>query len=89
MINDTLNKQWKLDFFKIFATEYDVPSEYEKADKLKFEHFPPVLANFYDNDIDAESLKKLCNAKLRIQKAKLDSDYNGDILKINFIKIDS
>lgn len=46
MINNSLNKEWKLDFFKIFATSYDVSSEYEKADKLKFEHFPPVLANF-------------------------------------------
>lgn len=86
MINNSLNKEWKLDFFKIFATSYDVSSEYEKADKLKFEHFPPVLANFYNNNVDVECLKNICNSKLKVKKAKLDSNYNPDILKINFIK---
>ncbi|RAP52975.1 MAG: hypothetical protein BZ138_02015 [Methanosphaera sp. rholeuAM270] len=83
MLNNTLNKQWKYDFFRTFATEYDNIRVFEKADKLKFEHFPPVIGNFYDNILDEEELKEICQGKLRIGKAKLDENYN-DIITIDY-----
>ena len=42
MVDNKLNKKWKEDFFEIFATKSDV-KELENADKIKIEHFPPVL----------------------------------------------
>jgi hypothetical protein len=36
MLNDSINKQWKIDFFRTFATEYGNVSKLEKIDKLKF-----------------------------------------------------
>ena len=87
MLNDSNNKQWKLDFFKIFATEYGNKSELEEADKLKFGHFPPVIGNFYEDVVDDEVLKRICEGKLKITKAKYDENYNGSIVKINYPKI--
>ena len=86
MLNDSYNKQWKLDFYKIFATEYGDVSKLEEVDKLKFGHFPPVIGNFYENPIDEESLKKICEGKLKISKAKFDENYNGDIVKVDYVK---
>lgn len=85
MLNNSLNKEWKIDFFKTFATEYDNIQVFEKADKSKFEHFPPVIGNFYDTLIDEESLKEICEGKLLIKKAKLEENYN-DIIEINYLK---
>ena len=84
MINDSYNKQWKLDYFKIFATQHSNVSQMEEADKLKFGHFPPVIGNFYENPIDSEALKSICSAKLKITKAKYDENYNNDIVKIDY-----
>lgn len=86
MLNNSLNKEWKIDFFQIFATEHDNIEELEKADKLKFEHFPPVIGNFYKDLTDEETLKTICNGKLRLSKAKFEENYNSDILKIDYIK---
>lgn len=85
MLNDSYNKEWKVDFFKIFATEHANVSQLEEADKLKFGHFPPVIGNFYEKAIDAESLKSICSGKLKISKAKYDENYNGDIVKIDYV----
>lgn len=85
MLDNSLNKQWKIDFFKIFATEYDNIQVFEKADKQKFEHFPPVIGNFYDELVSPDVLKEICEGKLVIRKAKLDENYN-DIVKIDYLK---
>lgn len=85
MLNDSYNKQWKLDYFKIFATEHDNVSQLEEADKLKFGHFPPVIGNFYENPIDEESLKKICEGKLKLSKAKFDENYNDEIVQIDYV----
>lgn len=84
MLNDSLNKEWKLNFFKTFATEYDNVQVFEKADKKKFEHFPPVIANFYPELISADELKEICEGKLKIRKAKLDENYN-DIITVDYM----
>lgn len=86
MLDKSLNKEWKLDFFKTFATEYDNIQIFEKADKKKFEHFPPVIGNFYDEIISEDTLKEICEGKLKIRKAKLDENYNGDIIKVDYLK---
>ena len=86
MLNDLQDKEWKKDFFRIFATEHDNMEELEKVDKLKFEHFPPVIANFYNELLDEESLKKICSGKLKLSKAKTVPDYNSDILKVDYVK---
>lgn len=86
MLNNSLNKEWKTDFFRIFATEHDNVEELEKADKLKFEHFPPVIGNFYTDLVDEETLRTICDGKLKLSKAKLDENYNSDILKIDYLK---
>lgn len=85
MLNDSYNKQWKLDYFKIFATEHDNVSQLEEADKLKFGHFPPVIGNFYENPIDEESLKKICEGKLKLSKAKFDENYNDEIVRVDYV----
>ncbi|WP_323737316.1 DUF2971 domain-containing protein [Methanosphaera sp. ISO3-F5] len=85
MLDNSLNKQWKIDFFKVFATEYDNIQVFEKADKKKFEHFPPVIGNFYEKTVSPEELKNICEGKLKIKKAKLDENYN-DIVKIDYLK---
>lgn len=85
MINESYNKQWKLDYFKIFATQHSNVSQMEEVDKLKFGHFPPVIGNFYEKPIDNEDLKSICSAKLKITKAKYDENYNNDIVKIDYV----
>ena len=84
MLNDSLNKQWKKDFYRIFATEYGDVTKLEEADKLKFEHFPPVIGNFYTDIVDDETLKNICNGKLELSKAKLDENYNINIVNIDY-----
>ena len=84
MLNDSYNKQWKLDFFKIFATEHSNLSQLEEADKLKFSHFPPVIGNFYQEPTDVETLREVCSGKLKLSKAKYDENYNNDIVKIDY-----
>lgn len=86
MLSNDLNKQWKIDFFKIFSTNPDNPTELEKADKLKFEHFPPVIGNFYRQVLDEKTLRKICQGKIELRKSKLAEGYNDKILKINYEK---
>lgn len=87
MVIYSLNKEWKTEFFRILSTEQDNVKELEKADKYKFEHFPPVIGNFYENVVDEESLRKICSGKLKLSKAKLDENYNNEILQIDYVKI--
>ncbi len=86
MINKINDKEWKFDFFKVFATEYDNVQIFEKADKQKFEHFPPVIGNFYDETISEELLKEICEGKLKIKKAKLDENYTDNLVKVDYLK---
>ena len=86
MVDNSLNKEWKQEFYKIFATEYDNINKLEEADKLKFEHFPPVIGNFYTKVIDIDALKNICNGKLFLSKAKLDDNYNENILEVDYVK---
>lgn len=86
MTNDTLNKKWKEDYFKIFATTVDNREELENADKIKIEHFPPVLGQYYPDSINENDLKELCQGKLSLSKSKL-SYYNDSIIKTDYEKI--
>lgn len=86
MLNDSLNKEWKIKFFEAFASEQGNTVEMEKADKLKFEHFPPVIGKFYNELVDEDALKNICNGKLKLFKGKLSSDYNDDILTVDYVK---
>lgn len=86
MLNNDLNKEWKINFFKIFSSQSDNPKSMEKADKDKFEHFPPVIGNFYGDVLTEESLKKVCDGQLRLKKAKLDENYDDEIVKIDYEK---
>lgn len=86
MLNNDLNKEWKINFFKIFSSQSDNPKSMEKADKEKFEHFPPVIGNFYGELLTEESLKKVCDGHLRLKKAKLDENYDDEIVKIDYEK---
>ena len=79
MTNDTLNKKWKEDYFEIFATTVDNREELENADKIKIEHFPPVLGQYYPDSINENNLKELCQGKLSLSKSKL-SYYNDSII---------
>ncbi len=85
MVDENLNKQWKDDYFRIFAKNTDDKEELEEADKLKIKHFPPVIAKFYDN-ISNQDLVKLCQGKLVIKKGKLSKN-NNQIVQINYKKI--
>lgn len=86
MVDNSLNKEWKHEFYKIFAAEYENVNKLEQADKLKFEHFPPVIGNFYTELIDVETLRNICNGKLLLSKAKLDENYNQNILTVDYVK---
>ncbi|RAP54003.1 MAG: hypothetical protein BZ137_04605 [Methanosphaera sp. rholeuAM130] len=86
MLEESLNKEWKMDFFEIFSRQENTREDLEKADKLKFEHFPPVVAKFY-TDTDNVDVDELCTSKIKLRKAKLSKNYNGDIIKINYEKL--
>ncbi|OED30267.1 hypothetical protein [Methanosphaera sp. WGK6] len=58
MFDESINKEWKMNYFKILATKQDDVTELKEADKLKIEHFPPVIGKYYSNKIDEEHLKK-------------------------------
>lgn len=83
MLDTKLNKKWRIDFFKVFSSQTNTKEDYEKADKIKFEHFPPVIAKFH-NDLENTNLEKLLQGKLTLKKAKLSKSYDEDILKINY-----
>ena len=34
MLDNSLNKQWKIDFFKVFATEYDNIQIFESPEEI-------------------------------------------------------
>jgi len=87
MFDETINKKWKTDFFKIFATNQNNLQELENADKLKIEHFPPVIAQYYPENTKKEELDKLCKGKLTLTKSKLLDNYNDKIIQTNYEKI--
>ncbi|WP_455645350.1 hypothetical protein [Methanosphaera sp.] len=86
MFDESINKEWKMNYFKILATKQDDVAELKEADKLKIEHFPPVIGKYYSNKIDEEQLKKICNGKLKLSKSKLSTDYQENIVKIDYEK---
>lgn len=86
MVDNKLNKKWKEDFFEIFATKSDV-KELENADKIKIEHFPPVLGHYYPSNIDEDTLIKLCEGKLFLTKSKKQPDYDDSLIKIDYEKV--
>ena len=86
MVDNKLNKKWKEDFFEIFATKSDV-KELENADKIKIEHFPPVLGQYYPSNIDEDTLIKLCEGKLFLTKSKKQPDYDDSLIKIDYEKV--
>lgn len=85
MLNESLNKEWKRSFFEIFSRNNNTKEDLEKADKLKFEHFPPVIARFYKNvnELDAE---ELFLPKIKLSKAKLSLNYNEDIIGVDYLE---
>lgn len=85
MLDEKINKKWKLEYFTTFAQYFDDVSKIEQIDKLKVENFPPVIAKFYDA-MDTDGIKKLLDSKLVVSKAKLDECYNEDLVKIGFEK---
>lgn len=85
MSDETLNKKWKYDYFEIFAKNNEDKKELEHADKLKIEHFPPVIAKFYNN-ITEQELIKLCQGKIVLKKGKLSKN-NNQIVQINYEKV--
>lgn len=86
MLSNELNKEWKTTFFEIFSKQSKDKSEFEKADKLKFEHFPPVIARFY-TDLNEVNLDDICKAKLQLKKAKLSKFYDASVIDINYGEI--
>lgn len=86
MADDTLNKKWKEDYFEIFAATTDNREELENADKIKVEHFPPVLGQYYPDSINENDLRELCQGKLSLSKSKL-SGYNDSFIKTDYEKI--
>lgn len=83
MIDTSLNTQWRIDFFNIFSKEHNNKDELEKADKIKFSHFPPVIAKFYTK-LDDVDLQKICDGKIQLKKAKLSNSYHGELININY-----
>ena len=86
MIDTNLNKQWRIDFFNIFSQENNTKQELEDADKIKFTHFPPVIAKFY-TDLENIDLQSICEGKITLKKAKLSKSYHGHLLKNNYENI--
>ena len=84
MLDESLNKEWKISFFEIFSRNNNTKEELEKADKLKFEHFPPVIAKFYKN-VDELNVEELFAAKVKLKKAKLSLNYNEDIISVDYL----
>ncbi|MDO5851212.1 MAG: hypothetical protein Q4Q23_01840 [Methanobacteriaceae archaeon] len=85
MLDSAINKEWKIDFFKIFSENFQDKEELKKADKLKIEHFSPVIGK-YQVDMSIELLKELCNGNMTLTKAPLVKDYNKEILDIDYEK---
>lgn len=83
MLDESLNKPWQIEYFDIFAKDFNNKEKLQEADKLKIEHFPPVLGK-YSTDLDIENLKEICNGKLTLKKAKLSPDHNDKIIKTNY-----
>ena len=83
MIDTNLNTQWRIDFFNIFSKDHNNKEELENADKIKFSHFPPVIAKFYTN-LDDVDLQKICDGKIQLKKAKLSRSYHGELIDINY-----
>lgn len=84
MLDESLNKEWKRSFFEIFSRNNNTKEDLEKADKLKFEHFPPVIAKFYKN-VDELNVEELFAAKVKLKKAKLSLNYNEDIISVDYL----
>lgn len=87
MLDDTINKKWKLDFFKIFATQQNNSKELENADTLKIKNFPPVIGQYFNEKLDEKQIKNICDGKLTLSKAKTSSDYNISLIKIDYEKV--
>jgi hypothetical protein len=83
MLETQLNKEWKRDFFEIFSRNENTKEDLEKADKLKFEHFPPVIARFY-KDVEDIDTNELFAPKIKLRKAKLSTNYNDSIIKVDY-----
>lgn len=83
MIDTSLNKQWRIDFFNIFSGEDNNSKDLQNADKIKFTHFPPVIAKFH-TDLDEVDLQSICEGKIRLKKAKLSRSYHPELIKINY-----
>ena len=85
MLDESLNKEWKRSFFEIFSRNNNTKEDLEKADKLKFEHFPPVIARFYKN-VDEVNAEELFTPKIKLKKAKLSLNYNEEIISVDYIE---
>lgn len=85
MLNDN-NEQWKVDFFKTYATAQEDKDQLKEATNLKFEHFPPVLGQYYPSDVSCDELKNIFDGKLKLQKAKKMNGYNPSIVDIDYEK---
>lgn len=87
MFDNTENKKWKKDFFEIFATETNDKQKLEDADKIKIEHFPPVLGQYYPDSITSDDLKNICQGKITLTKTKLLPYYNDNIIKTDYEEV--
>ena len=83
MLEESLNKEWKRSFFEIFSRKNNTKEDLENADKLKFEHFPPVIARFYKN-VDEVDVEELFAPKMKLKKAKHSLNYNEDIITVDY-----
>lgn len=86
MILNDENSEWKVQYFKTYATQSDNEEALKSEENIKFEHFPPALGQYYSDDIPMEDFEKICDGKLHLIKSKKCEYYNPSIIDINYEK---
>lgn len=86
MILNNENSEWKVKYFKTYATQSDNEEALKDEENIKFEHFPPALGQYYPADIQKEDFIKICDGKLHLEKTKKTDYYNPTIIDINYEK---
>lgn len=86
MILNNENSEWKVKYFKTYATQSDNEEALKDEENIKFEHFPPALGQYYSADIQKEDFIKICDGKLHLEKTKKTDYYNPTLIDINYEK---